>query len=519
MDESNDAPKSEEQTISDTAPGMGVQVNSISAQEPEKQNTTTDKKETYQEPHSEIAGAKKKAIVLSRVCFVLSLILALICGPGLLLAAYIFQPFSWVALLLVESLSFTAATTVIIIISLISFITSIKVIRKTDDTSFKSKISAYNLVNAISLLAPAALCSTFSIPGLSILSICILDSILVLAAIILFILEAKKKYVIKDGIVIRIITVILLTLGVVLCGSWYFTRIRYIVDPNWVEKREESERKQAIESQRNSSIEDELSDVVAASCIMNPSYKIIYHDNRTEGIFKCEGDDRLFYAAYLGKNQSGREQVSMVDLFSIGEGSHILTQTIDERGRHAIIFILDADNETSAYEQAKTQCTQLVLDSSPDGSRMYAFYAKGYNRITDKDYLNAVIALGVKDSSDYYDSSCDRLNEYNDKYECVMAKGDLFERYINNKDNYSSLSADALFKNRHIYINIPNFQDIDDNDGIIESTIKERLASGWQKPLVPGKLSFEYISPENIIPDNDIIKGENKDDNEDFGRR
>ena len=75
---------------------------------------------------------------------------------------------------------------------------------------------------------------------------------------------------------------------------------------------------------------DGLSDLATTRCKLK-SYKTIYSDNSTEGIFACDISDvpdevlDIFYAAYYGEKESGKAEVSLIDLGRIYNNDHIMS--------------------------------------------------------------------------------------------------------------------------------------------------------------------------------------------------
>lgn len=454
-----------------------------------------------------IEKAKNRVSILVRICFVFSLICAFLFGPGLIVSIFVLQPFSWIAAYLPQTAPFAIILTLTILLSLISLIAAIRVTNKTDDPSFKTETLSRSLFSTLFLLLPAMQCSTFRIPGLSILLVSIVETILVIIFFVIRSLEKKNKLVIKGGMAIVIVAMILSVLELVFCGSWYHAVINNTIEEHKSEKQEEAERNEALQALRNASIENELSDIVATHCSLEP-YEIIYNDNKTEGIFKCKDENTLFYASYFGKNESNKIQMSIFDLATIyDEENYIRAYTIGENGKTTTIFFIDAENETLAYEKAKTLVVKTASNHSFNNRRIYAIYAKGYKTFTDKDYLNAIFASGVYIPKDDYD--CGTLfYEYEDNYECVEMKDDMFRRYIGDKNNYSSYSIDALFKNRHLFM-------VTYNDSS-EAAAKEMFADAtWNRPFTQGELAFKYIPSKDYSPNDLDIVDDGSDDDED----
>lgn len=390
------------------------------------------------------------------------------------------------------------------------------------DSAAKDKLNRRSFTHAILLLAPAI---TYPIahviylfnpplsdPYFSYLKYCF--PTIVIVDLIVFIalrIRKKKKTAIKKEATLRASIIILFIAELFLCCVWSFGVIYNKNDIKRTISAENRQREETFQSLHNSAIDDELSDIAATQCKIKP-YKIIYSDSKTEGIFACDITDEVldvFYASYGGKNDSGKIEVGLIELGRIYNNNHYMDTSVigETKNSYSIIFV-DAKDEASVNKKVEEYSVGSSRAFAANG-RKYIFYADGLSAPTTKDYLNVLFASNMYLSSNDMDS-CSmtinwRLNEQ--KYQCVKAKGDLFKRYINNKDNYSSYSTDALFKNRHLYIasTRESFGAAKTTNGLDDFVVF------WRSPFTQGKLTFKYL-PDSIFDKHDEnLEWENED--------
>ena len=390
------------------------------------------------------------------------------------------------------------------------------------DSAAKDKLNRRSFTNAILLLAPAI---TYPIahviylfnPPLSnpyymYLNYCF--PAIIIVDLIVFIalgIRKKRKTIIKKEATLRASIIILFIAELILCCVWSFGIIYNKIDTKRTIAAENRQREDTFQSLHNSKIDDGLSDIAATQCKMKP-YKTIYSDSKTEGIFACDITDEVldvFYASYGGKNDSGKIEVSLIELGRIYNNHHIMSTSIigETKYSYSIIFV-DAKNEASANKKVEEYFVRPSRVFAAN-EREYIFYADGLSAPTTKDYLNVLFASNMYLSSNSMDSCSMMINwSLNEqKYQCVKTNGDLFKRYINDKDNYSSYSIDALFKNRHLYL-APT------RESFGSTKITKRLDDFvvfWRNPFIQGKLTFKYLSGSIFDKHDGNLEWENED--------
>ena len=487
----------------------------------------------------------KKKMLLTSFSFVLTIFTTIICGPIMALAVLAsivalkggaYGGFLGAMILYgLEFVKYAPFTILIALSSILSLIFLIVDINRTHDldNSVKNKITKRSLLSAILLFAPAVTYPVAYI--LRLYEICPFDTYCIYLAcgiiasfvidlvsfIVILSHRKKKQQAIKSMAKLRSMAIALFAVEFILCGGWYYGIVYCKIEADATIKREDAEREKMLQTLRSPSIENELSDVVATKCSYGNEYRqyeIVYSDSRTEGIFKCNIADsvsEVLYAAYYGENGNGKTEISLIELGRIDEEKNLATTSIiGETEWHYDITFINAKDDKSALERAKAYAADATLSQySSDRGRAYIFHTNKPGAPTTKDYLNAILASNIY-LSNQSAGACDSginwgLNKK--KYKCIKAKGDLFQKYINDEDNYSPYSIDALYKNRHLYIAPLKFTSDEDRTGL---ETEGRFAIFWRKPFTQGKLTFKYLPQEIFDKHDGDLEWEDEDEDD-----
>lgn len=485
---------------------------------------------SIENPKVDSRGEEPKGkISLLRFSFVLSIVTTILCSLLPIFVALMFliafgSPMAgaYPIALVFAGLEFVRYAPFVILITLSAAASLVYYIIATSETSkfsssARTKITKRSLVSAILLFAPAitypiAYIISLYAPliisySLNYLMICFpIIFIVDLVVIIVLCVRKKKKATLKNTTKTRAFIITLFVAELILCSVWSFGIIYHKFDTDRSIRTENENREQTLQSLRNSSLNDGLSDLAATKCKLKP-YKTIYSDNSTEGIFACDISDvpdevlDIFYAAYYGKKESGKTEVSLIDLGRIYNNHHIMnTDIIGETGNPYSIIFIDAKDDTFAYKKIEEyfEKPSRIFTSY---EREYIFYADGLSAPTTKDYLNVIFASNMYLPENNSKSCGVFVNwDFDEKYECIKASGDLFKRYINDADNYSSYSIDALFKNRHLYLAPKKVRFGSDSSRLTRNL--DDFVAFWRKPFTQGKLTFKYL-PSSVFDKHD----------------
>ncbi len=408
--------------------------------------------------------------------------------------------------------------------SLIVFIVSTRKTSKLDDY-LKANITKRSLISAILLFAPAIIypiahlfhlyLPPLSNTEFSFFEFC-LPAVFVVNLVAFIILRARKNQIENaySKAAIRTSIIIIFAIELILCIGWSLGVVCHEYDKVKSTQVENEKQEQALRNLRNPAVDDELSDIMAMRCELKP-YEIIYSDNKKEAIFGCSSSDAsnkiidINYAAYHGKDENGKKEASLIEFGRLYNNNHFMKTDIIGETRHPYqIAFVEAKDEASAYEEAKAFIAKSLSFFSST-TRAYVFYADGYSTVTTKDYLNAIL------SSNIYlkENNTGRCNyDFNiywnideKQYKCVEAKGDLFQRYLNNQEHYSTYSTSALFESRHIYV-APLKSSFNKS-----RTTESDFALLWRKPFTQGRLTFKYLPSETFEKHDGNLDWEDED--------